>query len=94
MRVPVVSQEGKPLMPTTPARCRKMLCSGVAEKHWSKEGVFYIQMLIPVGEEAQDMALAIDPGSKYDGYTVSGTQEVVLQGMAMAAKAEYLGDGL
>lgn len=83
MRVPVVSREGKPLMPTTPARCRKMIESGVARKQWSKEGVFYVQMLIPVGEEIQEMALAIDPGSKYDGYAVSGTREVVLQGMAV-----------
>jgi hypothetical protein len=60
-----------------------MLRDGVAEKHWSKEGIFYIQMLVPVGEEVQDVALAIDPGSKYDGYTVAGAREVVLQGMAV-----------
>jgi len=60
-----------------------MLCDGVAEKCWSKEGVFYIKMLIPVGEETQEMCLAIDPGSKFDGYTVAGTREVVLQGMAV-----------
>lgn len=83
MRVPVVSQDGKPLMPTKPAKCRKMIESGVAKKCWSKEGVFYAQMLIPVSEETQEMALAIDPGSKYDGYAVSGTREVILQGMAV-----------
>lgn len=70
-------------MPTTPSRCRKMLRGEVAEKHWSKEGVFYIQMLVPAGEETQEMCLAIDPGSKYDGYTVSGTKELALQGMAV-----------
>ena len=46
-------------------------------------------MLIPVGEQVQDMfasltddfvlrALAIDPGSKYDGYAVSGEKEIAL----------------
>jgi len=60
-----------------------MLRDGVAEKHWSKEGVFYIQMLVPVGEETQEMCLAIDPGSKFDGYAVSGAQEMALQGMAV-----------
>ena len=70
-------------MPTTPCRCRKLLRSGVAQKRWSKGGIFYIQMLVPVGEEAQEMCLAIDPGSAFDGYTVSGTQEVALQGMAV-----------
>lgn len=83
MRIPVVSKEDKPLMPTTPARCRKMLRDSVAEKRWSKEGIFYIKMLIPVGNNVQDVALAIDPGSKYDGYCVSGTKEVILMGMSV-----------
>ena len=76
MRVPVISKDGKPLMPTKSAKARKMIEGGVAKKcsfrspttssyGWSKTGTFYIQMLIPVGEEVQDMALAIDPGSKY-----------------------------
>jgi len=60
-----------------------MLNAGVAEKHWTKEGVFYIKMLIPVGEEVQNMALSIDPGSKFDGYAVSGEREVALLGMAV-----------
>lgn len=83
MRVPVVSKGGEALMPTTPARCRKMLEDGVAEKKWTKEGVFYIQMFIEVGDEKQEMALGIDPGSKYDGYCISGTEEVALMGMAV-----------
>jgi len=83
MRVPVVSKDGKTLMPTTPAKCRKMLEDGVAEKKWTKEGVFYIWILIKVGDEKQEMALGIDPGSSYDGYCVSGTKEVALVGMAV-----------
>ena len=71
------------MMPTTPARCRKMLRAGVAKKGWTKECVFYIKMLTPVGKETQGMVLAIDPGSKYDGYTMSGVSEVALQGMAV-----------
>jgi hypothetical protein len=83
MRVPVVSKDGKPLMPTKPAKARKMIESGIAKKCWSKTGVFYIKMLISVGEKVQDMALAIDPGSKYDGYAISGEKEVALSGMAV-----------
>jgi len=83
MRVPVVSKDGKPLMPTKPAKARKMIEGGVAKKCWSKTGVFYIQMLIYVGEEVQDIALAIDPGSKYDGYAVSGGKDVALKTMAV-----------
>lgn len=83
MRVPVVSKDGKPLMPTKPAKARKMIEGGVAKKCWSKTGVFYITMLISVGEEVQDIALAIDPGSKYDGYAVSGGKDVALKAMAV-----------
>ena len=83
MRVPVVSEKGKPLMPTKPAKARKMIEGGVAKKCWSKTGVFYIQMLIPVGGEVQDVALAIDPGSKYDGYAVSGEKDIALKAMAV-----------
>ena len=83
MRIPVVSKDGKPLMPTKPAKARKMIEGGVAKKCWSKTGTFYIQMLIPVGEKVQDMALAIDPGSKYDGYAVSGEKEIALKAMAV-----------
>jgi len=83
MRVPVVSKDGKPLMPTKPAKARKMIEGGVAKKCWSKTGVFYIQMLIPVGKQVQSVALAIDPGSKYDGYAVSGEKDVALKAMAI-----------
>lgn len=83
MRVPVVSKDGKPLMPTKPAKARKMIEGGVAKKRWSKTGVFYIQMLIPVGERVQDMAIGLDPGSRYDGYAVSGEKEVALKAMAV-----------
>jgi len=83
MRVPVVSMSGKPLMPTTPCRARKMVRSGVAKKCWNQLGVFYIQMVRPVGEVVQDMALAIDPGSKYDGYAVASEKETQLCGMTV-----------
>lgn len=86
MRVAVVSKDNKPLMPTTPARCRKLLRDGAAEKHWSKEGVFFIKMLVPTGEKTQDVCLAVDPGSRFDGYAVAGTSEVILQGMAVLPK--------
>jgi hypothetical protein len=70
-------------MPTTPGRCAKLLKGDVAKKMWTKEGVFYLQMLVDVGDVVQDMALAVDPGSKFDGYCVSGLKEVVVMGMAV-----------
>jgi len=82
MRVPVVSVEGKPLMPTTPAKARKMIRDGVAVGRFNKLGMFYVQMLIPVGDKTQDVSLAVDPGSKYDGYAVGTSKSVILKGMA------------
>jgi len=82
MRVPVVSMEGKPLMPTKPARARKMMRDGVAVGRFNKLGMFYVQMQIPVGDKTQDVCLAVDPGSKYDGYAVGTPNCVMLKGMA------------
>ena len=82
MRVPVVSVDGKPLMPTTPAKARKMIRDGVAVGKFNKLGMFYVQMLIPVGDKTQDVSLAVDPGSKYDGYAVGTSEGVILRAMA------------
>jgi len=82
MSVPVVSVYGKPLMPTTPARARKMMRDGVAVGKFNKLGIFYVQMLIPVGDRTQDVSLAVDPGSKYDGYAVGTSEGVILKAMA------------
>jgi len=71
-------------MPTKASRAKKWLKSGRAERRWSKEGVFYVQLTgSPSGQEVQEMVLAIDPGSKFDGYSVAGTKEVALMGMAV-----------
>ena len=82
MRVPVVSVNGKPLMPTKPAKARKMMRDSVAVGKFNKLGIFYVQMLIPVGDRAQDVSLSVDPGSKYDGYAVGTSKGVMLKGMA------------
>ena len=49
--VPVVSETGKPLTPTTSAKARKLLKGKVAIKRWNKTGIFYIQMIVPTREE-------------------------------------------
>jgi len=82
MRVPVVSKDGKPLMPCKPAKARKMIKGGVARGRHNKLGMFYVQMLREVGTETQPLKMAIDYGSRYDGYAVSGEKEVCMKGMA------------
>ena len=77
LRVPVVGVGGKPLMPTTPQRARKLLKSGMAKKCWNKLGQFYIQMLEKVGIKKQPVCLAVDTGSKWDGMAVMTKKQVL-----------------
>ena len=82
MRIPVVSMDGAPLMPSTLAKVRKLLRGGVATGRYNKLGMFYIQMRTPVGIVTQPLKMTVDYGSKYDGYAVGGKKEVCMKGMA------------
>ena len=66
----VLSEQGKPLTPTTPARARKLIKAKVAKKAWSKFGTFGIQMLVTTREETSSTSLGIDHGTKFEGYAV------------------------
>jgi hypothetical protein len=62
MRIPVVDQDHKPLMPTTTARARKWIESGKAVKRWSDAGQFYVQLTCePSSRNTQDIVIGIDP---------------------------------
>ena len=70
-RVPVVSIDGKPLMPCKPAKARKLMEQNKAIPRWSKFGLFYIQLLIEIKSpynHNQSVILAYDPSSKFDGF--------------------------
>jgi len=67
-RVPVISPDGKPLMPTTPARGRKWIESGKAVGKRNKVGVFYIKLLRePSGHETQEIVVGTDRGKAFTG---------------------------
>lgn len=85
-RVPVVSVDGKPLMPTTPARARKLMRGGQAVGRWSKLGIFYIQMLRRVGDKTQPVVLGLDPGSKFEGTAVVSKEAILQTGMTILPK--------
>jgi hypothetical protein len=65
----VLSKDAKPLAPTTPARARKLLRAGVAIKHWSKFGIFGIQLLTETRAYIPEAALGVDNGTKFEGYS-------------------------
>src|ERR1019366_4781615 len=80
MSVPVISEKGQPLFPTSERRARSLLQKGSAKKYWQK-GIFCIRLVrteTEKREEYPDVAVASDPGSKREGYTVLTPKSVVL----------------
>jgi hypothetical protein len=69
-------------MPTTPARARKLITGKVAQGSFNKLGIFYLHMQVPVGQRTQPLKMAVDTGSKYEGYAVGSDREVCLKGMS------------
>lgn len=78
MYVPVVDQNQKPLMPTSPRRARRMMESGKATGFW-KRGVFCIRLNVePSARAIQNIAVGIDPGSLREGLTVKSESHTFL----------------
>lgn len=84
MRVPVVDVKGKPLMPCHPARARLLLKRGKAVPKWNKLGMFYTQLTYEVKPDNQTVVLGVDPGSKFEGFSVVGTKHTILNVMSEA----------
>lgn len=64
----VIGADGKPLAPTTPAKAKRLLKGGQAEKCWSKFGTFGLRMLVKTREEVPKTSLGVDFGTKFEGY--------------------------
>lgn len=71
-------------MPTSPARVRLLLKNGKAKPYWNKLGIFCIILNREVEPNNQQIAIGIDPGSKFEGWSVVGTKYTVLNGMSEA----------
>lgn len=68
--VPVIDQDGKPLMPTKPKRARKLIASKQATPFFSN-GIFCIRLnKEPSARNLQPIAVGIDPGSKREGISI------------------------
>ncbi len=77
--VPVVSCTGKPLMPCHPQRARELMEKGKARPRWWFGSLFYIQLTERAdGVVDPNVTLGIDPGSKFEGYSVRSTTRTLL----------------
>jgi RRXRR protein len=72
-------------MPCTPAKARHLLKSGAARPKRNKLGLFYVQLCYEQEPNNQPIVASIDPGSKFEGYSVVGTTDTVLNLMAEAS---------
>ena len=84
MRVAVVDSRNVPLMPCTSARARHLLKAGHARPKRSKLGLFYIQLVYEQEPDNQSLVAGVDPGATYEGYSVVGTKDTVLNLMVEA----------
>ncbi|NEO73435.1 RRXRR domain-containing protein, partial [Moorena sp. SIO3H5] len=71
LRVPVISPEGQPLMPTKASRARRWVRDGKAIEKWNDAGIYYVQLVdAPSGTDTQKIAVGVDPGKFYSGIGV------------------------
>jgi RRXRR protein len=84
LRVPVVDCRGVPLMPCSPAKARHLLKQGKAVARRCKLGLFYLQLTYEQAPDIQTVVVGVDPGSKFEGFSVVGTCDTVLNAMAEA----------
>ena len=71
-------------MPCTPSKARHLFKSGLARPKRNKLGLFYVQLCYEQEPDNQQLVAGVDPGSKFEGYSVVGTQDTVLNLMVEA----------
>jgi RRXRR protein len=71
-------------MPCTPAKARHLLKEGKATPKRNKLGLFYVQLCYGQDPENQSLVVGIDPGSKYEGFSVVGVKDTVTNLMVEA----------
>ncbi|MEO1372890.1 MAG: RRXRR domain-containing protein [Cyanobacteria bacterium J06635_10] len=79
MRVPVISLDNTPLMPTKPSRARRWIKDGKAIGKFNKLGLFYVQLIpAPSSGQTQKVVIGLDPGKMFSGIAVQ-TKKYTLQ---------------
>ncbi|MFN9671883.1 MAG: RRXRR domain-containing protein, partial [Microcystis sp.] len=73
-RVPVISKDGKPLMPTKPSRARRWIKEGKAIGKFNDLDIFYVQLTTePSDSKTQPIAIGINPGKLFSGIGVQSS---------------------
>ncbi|NEO76329.1 RRXRR domain-containing protein [Moorena sp. SIO4G3] len=81
LRVPVISPDGRPLMPTKASRARRWLNQGLAVIYQNDLNVFAVELVNqPSGEQIQDIAIGIDPGKMFSGVAVQSEKATLWAG--------------
>ena len=71
-------------MPCTPAKARHLFKCGKARPKWNKLGLFYVQLCYEQAPDNQRLVAGIDSGSKFEGCSVVGTKDTVVNLMVEA----------
>jgi RRXRR protein len=71
-------------MPCTPTKARLLFKAGKARPKRSKLGLFYIQLCYEQEPNNQPLVVGIDPGSKFEGFSVVGAKDTVTNLMVEA----------
>lgn len=75
MRVPVISKDNIPLMPTKPSRARRWIKEGKAIGKFNKLGIFYVQLIDhPSSGQTQEIVIGLDPGKMFSGVAVQSSK--------------------
>ncbi|AOW98438.1 MAG: hypothetical protein F6J90_05445 [Moorea sp. SIOASIH] len=81
LRVPVISPNGQPLMPTKASRARRWVKEGKAVIYPNALDIFAIQLVAEAsGDETQSIAVGIDPGKMFTGLAVQSAQATLWTG--------------
>ncbi|WP_107670861.1 RRXRR domain-containing protein [Cyanothece sp. BG0011] len=74
-RIPVLSPEGNPLMPTKASRARRWIKEGKAIKKFNKLGQFYVQLIAKLADsKTQPISLGNDPGNNFSGIALQSAK--------------------
>jgi hypothetical protein len=72
-------------MPCSASKARKLLAHNKATKKRNKLGIFYLQLHFdPKHPVTQPLAIGVDPGTKFEGFSVVGNVDTVVNIMSEA----------